>query len=123
MDINVNSLQSQPTAVTPLTTDKIKQPVESMVKTAADTTQKTNPKPVEDEKITQAVKLNDYVQNIQRDLHFSIDQKSGVMVVKVMEANTDKVIRQIPNEETIRLARNLVENHDDAALSIFSSKA
>ena len=123
MDMTVNTLQSQLATVTPLPTDKIRQPVDALVKTA-DATQKTEDKSVDNEKVTQAVtKLNDYVQNVQRNLQFNIDQESGVMVVKVVEANTDKVIRQIPNEETLRLARNLVEQDDDAALSIFSSKA
>ncbi len=123
MDMSVNTLQSQLATVTTLPTDRIRQPVDALVKTA-DATQNTENKSVDNEKVTQAVtKLNDYVQNVQRNLQFNIDQESGVMVVKVVEANTDKVIRQIPNEETLRLARNLVEQDDDAALSIFSSKA
>jgi flagellar protein FlaG len=123
MDIGVNTLKPQLASVTPLATDKIRQPVDTLVKTA-DATQKTEDKSVDNEKVTQAVtKLNDYVQNVQRNLQFNIDQESGVMVVKVVEANTDKVIRQIPNEETLRLARNLVEQDDDAVLNIFSSKA
>ena len=104
--------------------DKMRQPVEPLAKTAVDATQKTDNQAASKEKVTQAVtKLNEYVQNVQRNLQFSIDQESGVMVVKVVEANTDKVIRQIPNEETLRLARNLVEQDDEAALTIFSSKA
>lgn len=124
MDFNVNILQTQLAVVTPSTTDKIKQPVESLVKPATDVTQKTDNQAVDKEHVAQAVsKLNEYVQNVQRNLQFSIDQDSGVMVVKVIEANTDKVIRQIPNEETLRLARNLVEQDDEAALTLFSSKA
>ena len=123
MDINVNMLQSQPAAVTPLTTDKSKHPVDLLCKTTAEITQKADSKSVKEE-VTQAVnKLNDYVQNIQRNLHFSIDHDSGVMVVQVIEANTDKVIRQMPNEETLRLARHLVEHNDEAVFNIFSSKA
>ncbi len=123
MDMSVNTLQSQLASVTPLTTDKIRQPVDALVKTT-DATQKTEDKSVDNEKVTQAVtKLNDYVQNVQRNLQFNIDQESGVMVVKVVEANTDKVIRQIPNEETLRLARNLVDDNDEAGFTIFSSKA
>jgi flagellar protein FlaG len=123
MDINVNKLQSQPAAVTPLTTDKSKHPVDLLGKTATENLPKADAKSVKEE-VTQAVnKLNDYVQNVQRNLHFSIDHDSGIMVVKVVEANTDKVIRQMPNEETLRLARHLVEHNDEAVLNIFSSKA
>ena len=124
MDMTINTLQSQLAAVTPLTTDKMKQPVEALVKTANSTNETSAKQSVNKEEMTKAVtKLNDYVQNVQRNLQFSIDNDSGVMVVKVIEANTDKVIRQIPNEETLRLARNLVDQEDEAALSIFSSKA
>jgi flagellar protein FlaG len=124
MEMTINTLQSQLAAVTPFTTDKIKQPVEALVKTANSTNETSAKQSVNKEEMTKAVtKLNDYVQNVQRNLQFSLDQDSGVMVVKVIEANTDKVIRQIPNEETLRLARNLVDQDDEAALSIFSSKA
>ena len=124
MDLNVNMLQSQPAAITPLTTDKSKQSVDSTGKPVTDAIQKAESKSVSDEKVTQAViKLNDFVQNVQRNLQFSVDQESGVMVVKVMEASTEKVIRQIPNDETLRLARNLVEDNDETGFTIFSSKA
>jgi len=123
MDMNINLLQSQP-AATPLTTDKVKQPIDSVVKATAEATKKADDKSADDEKVTQAVtKLNDFVQTVQRNLQFSVDKDSGVMVVKVVEANTDKVIRQIPNEETLRLARNLVDHPDEARFNIFSSKA
>ena len=55
--------------------------------------------------LQQAVsKLNDYVQNIQRILQFDIDKESGVMVLKVIDTKSAKVIRQIPNEETLRMS-------------------
>lgn len=41
------------------------------------------------------------------NLQFSIDEESGETVVKVVDADTDEVIRQIPSEEMLALARNL----------------
>ncbi|MCU0870215.1 MAG: flagellar protein FlaG [Burkholderiales bacterium] len=41
------------------------------------------------------------------NLQFSIDEQSGETVVKVVDADTDEVIRQIPSEEMLALARNL----------------
>jgi flagellar protein FlaG len=67
--------------------------------------------------------LNDFIQNTHRDLQFSIDDKSGTLIVKVIDSKTEKVIRQIPNEETLRLARSLAEDKSDATLNIFSSRA
>ncbi len=52
-------------------------------------------------------KLNDYVQSLQRDLRFSIDDASGRAVVSVIDRNSEEVIRQIPDETALRLARNL----------------
>jgi flagellar protein FlaG len=41
------------------------------------------------------------------NLQFSIDEESGETVVKVVDTETDEVIRQIPSEEMLALARNL----------------
>ena len=74
--------------------------------------------------LKQAVsQLNDFVQNMQRDLQFSIDKESGTMVVKVIDTKSEKVIRQMPSEETLRLARSLAEQSDDVTFNIFNSKA
>ena len=59
-------------------------------------------------KVEQAVaKLNDYVQSLQRDLRFSVDDELGRAVVTVIDRQSQEVIRQIPNETALRLARNL----------------
>lgn len=49
-------------------------------------------------------KLNDYTQSISRKLSFSIEESTGRTVIKVYDAETDELIRQIPPEETLRLA-------------------
>jgi flagellar protein FlaG len=76
------------------------------------------------EKLDTAVsKLNDFVQNIQRDLQFSLDEDSGEMVVKVIDSKSRQVIRQIPSEEALKLARSLAEQNGDGKLTIFKSTA
>ena len=40
-------------------------------------------------------------------LEFSIDKESGESVVKVLDRATKEVIRQIPSEEMLRIARGL----------------
>jgi len=71
--------------------------------------------------------INEHVQSIQRDLVFSVDQDSGRDIVTIMDAKSKKVIRQIPSEEMLKLARNLNEQlkEDDAAktVNLFSSIA
>ncbi|MCR9278818.1 MAG: flagellar protein FlaG [Pseudomonadaceae bacterium] len=62
------------------------------------------------QEVDQAVaKLNDYVQSLQRDLQFSVDDSTGKQVVQVLDRSTDTVVRQIPNDVALRLARNLSE--------------
>ena len=58
--------------------------------------------------LQQAVsKLNDYVQNTQRKLSFSVSAETGQTIVKVYDTETDELIRQIPSEETIRMAESI----------------
>lgn len=51
--------------------------------------------------------LNDFVQNVQRNLQFDLDDESGRTVVRVLDAETDEVIRQMPSEEVLALAKHL----------------
>ena len=51
--------------------------------------------------------LNDSLQNVQRNLEFSIDKDAGRIVINVKDKETDEVVRQIPSEEVLELARNL----------------
>lgn len=53
--------------------------------------------------------MNEYIQSTQRDLRFSIDEDLGETIVKVVDRQTDEVIRQIPNEVFLKLARSLQE--------------
>ncbi|WP_101759932.1 flagellar protein FlaG [Oceanicoccus sp. KOV_DT_Chl] len=52
-------------------------------------------------------KLNDYVQNVQRTLSFSVEENTGTTVVQVYDSETEELIRQIPAEETIKLAASI----------------
>lgn len=61
-----------------------------------------------EKKVEEAVgNLHDFVQKLSRTLQFSIDEESGRTVIKVIESETKKVIRQIPPEEALALAQNL----------------
>ena len=72
------------------------------------------------EQVSQSVeRLNEMLQNNRQSLRFSVDDDSGRMVVRVMDAQTDEVIRQIPSEETLRFA----EYVDGLVGMIFNKKA
>ena len=52
-------------------------------------------------------KMNEYTQSMQRDLQFNLDDSSGRMVVTVFDRESKEVIRQIPDETFLKMARNL----------------
>lgn len=65
--------------------------------------------------------INDYVQNLQRSLLFTVDEASGKDVVTVLDRETEEVIRQYPSDEILAIARRLAEQKDEQ-LNLFSSK-
>jgi flagellar protein FlaG len=65
--------------------------------------------------------INNYVQNLQRSLLFTVDEESGKDVVTVLDTETEEVIRQYPSEEVLVIARRLAEQGDEA-LNLFSSR-
>ena len=61
--------------------------------------------------IEQAVtEINEYVQSISRDLQFSIDEDSGLTVIRVRDRESGELIRQIPEDIFLNLAQKLKEN-------------
>ena len=53
--------------------------------------------------------INDYVQNIQRSIHFSVSESSGRTIIEVYDSETDELIREIPPEEVQRISEALAE--------------
>ena len=54
--------------------------------------------------------LNQLVRDLHRELKFSVDDDSGETVVKVIDKETDEVVRQIPSAEVLRLRKRLEES-------------
>lgn len=52
-------------------------------------------------------KLNTQILSLQRDLSFSVDEDSGRTVVRVIDSETGDVVRQIPTEQVLKLARQI----------------
>lgn len=62
-------------------------------------------------KIEQAVtEINEYVQSVQRDLHFSVDEESGTTIIRVKDKASGDLIRQIPEDIFLNLAQKLKDN-------------
>lgn len=52
-------------------------------------------------------RISDYVQSLNRDLKFRVDHDTNQVVVTVMDSQSGEVIRQIPSEEVIAVARSI----------------
>ncbi len=63
--------------------------------------------------------IQKFVQASRRDLNFSIDESTGDVVVKVIDGESGKVVRQIPSEEVLKLAAQL----DDMRSLMFETRA
>ena len=60
------------------------------------------------EQVTQAIKsINKAMENLSQGLEFSIDSDTHRTIVKVVDKQTKDVIRQIPTEETLEIAKAL----------------
>ena len=58
--------------------------------------------------IQQAIdKLNMRMQDMNRNVNFSVDQASGRDVVRVTNQNTGELVRQLPFEDSLQFMRNL----------------
>ena len=53
---------------------------------------------------TTASKLSNYFQNLQRTLSFSVAEDGKSIVIEVYDSETQELIRQIPAEQSIKLA-------------------
>jgi flagellar protein FlaG len=56
-----------------------------------------------------AARMNEHMQQMQRRLRFNVDEASGHIVVKVIDTETNEVIRQIPSEEMLAMMKHINE--------------
>lgn len=53
--------------------------------------------------------LNETPQFQKRSIQFSLDDDSGKTIVRVVNSETDELIRQIPSEEVVKLMKRVQE--------------
>jgi flagellar protein FlaG len=56
---------------------------------------------------TAVEKIQEFIHKAASDIEFSIDEDSGRTVVKVIDRETEEIIRQIPSQEMLDLAQAL----------------
>lgn len=66
-----------------------------------------------------AEKLQDFVSSLNKGLQFSVHEESGRDVIKVIDRESDEVVRQYPSEEVLELVAKL----SDAAGNFINSQA
>lgn len=60
------------------------------------------------EQVQQAVnQIQQFTQSMARNLNFSVDEETGKTVIKVMDSQTNEIIRQMPSQEAIDIAQAL----------------
>jgi flagellar protein FlaG len=79
---------------------KISPPVAELARAAAE----TRPAEVVEEALDT---LSKQLQNLNRTLQFSVDRNSGDTIIRVIDSETEEVVRQIPSEEMLAIAERL----------------
>lgn len=119
--INANSSAAVYTPVTePALAAKAQQPLLAETKLRTDAVNNT---PVESvvnrAELEQALDVvNQAVALDQRSLSFSIDDVSGRSVIKVVDFETDELIKQIPSEELLKVAQDIKRLQEEMGQSI-----
>jgi flagellar protein FlaG len=69
------------------------------------------------EKLAEATaKVSEFVQIVQRNLKFSVDEETGLQIVTVTDSETGELVRQIPSQEIINIAKNLADQENNGLL-------
>ena len=58
------------------------------------------------------VHFKQQIQSLRRELEFSFDEESRQVIIKVHDSETGEVVRQIPSEEFVAMARRLGASQD-----------
>jgi flagellar protein FlaG len=53
-----------------------------------------------------AAEIQQFVQSMGRNLSFSVDETTGYNVVRVVNPSTGELVRQLPSEELLKIARD-----------------
>ena len=51
--------------------------------------------------------IQNFVKDMGRNLNFSVDEVTGYNVVRVVNPETNELIRQLPSEELLKIARSM----------------
>lgn len=99
--------ESRPLAPTGADSAKTGAPA-STLPPAGSTSQVQKPEAPSPADLQQALKeVQTAINGVANDLRFSIDEDTGRTLIKIVDRETDEVIKQIPSEELLRIAKAL----------------
>ncbi|RLD21464.1 MAG: hypothetical protein DRI71_08890 [Bacteroidetes bacterium] len=52
---------------------------------------------------------NKILENVERDLQFKVDESTKQVVMSIIDKQTGEIIRQVPNEDVLALAKRMQE--------------
>ena len=70
----------------------------------------------------QVEQVNSKLEQLGLGLAFSVDENTRSSVVKVIDKTTDEIIKQYPNEGSLKMMKNIQEYLNSVQLSSLSSK-
>jgi flagellar protein FlaG len=81
---------------------------DAQVNVPAITTIATKQKVASAEAVEAAVKeLNEFIKPASASIQFALDEDSGRTIVKMVDTETNEVVRQIPSEEALAISKAL----------------
>jgi flagellar protein FlaG len=63
-------------------------------------------------------RLQDHVQVLRRELHFRVDEDSGQTVLRVVDADTGTLIRQMPSQDALEKLRIIDDMQANSGLLV-----
>lgn len=101
-------IQSTGLPLTPRPDERPVSAVDSGVVSARPVRADTSATPQSKEAVIAAVdKLNEAMAASSQSLKFEIDDDTKQIVVKIIDQSTDEVVRQIPSEEALQMAKSI----------------
>jgi flagellar protein FlaG len=91
-------------------------PVQKGEKTQSAEQAETITKPDPEELAKATATVSEFVQVVRRNLEFSVDEDTGMQVVTVTDAETGELVRQIPSQEILNIARHIASRDNNGVL-------
>jgi len=118
IDVAIQSTALSTKESTPSSTSTTSNDVDKIEKATASENNEKN-KELTAAEISETVEeMNSFLQDMKRNLSFSVDEDLGRNIITVKDTENDEVIRQIPSEELMVLRKKM----DDVAGILFDTK-